>query len=88
MLRKYIRWTCRGQGCTEALQTAVAAVKSGMNLRQATKKFGIPAITLHPHDKGKTTWRYIHTQGFGAPSCPDLWRGAEQLLQLAWQCMS
>ena len=53
MPRKYIRRTCRGQWSTEALQAALAAVQSGMNLREAAKKFGIPATTLHRHHKGK-----------------------------------
>lgn len=53
MPRKYIRRTCRGQWSTEALQAALAAVKSGMNLREAAKKFGIPATTLHRHHRGK-----------------------------------
>ena len=53
MPRKYTRTTCRGQWSTEALQAALAAVKSGMHLREAAKKFGIPGTTLHRHYKGK-----------------------------------
>ena len=53
MPRKYIRTTHRGQWSTEALQAALAAVKSGLHLREAAKTFGIPATTLHRHHKGK-----------------------------------
>ena len=52
MPRRYTRTTCRGQWSMEALQAALAAVKSGMHLREAAKKFGIPATTRHRHHKG------------------------------------
>ena len=53
MPSKYTRTTCRGQWSAEALQAALAAVKSGMHLREAAKKFEIPPTTLHRHHKGK-----------------------------------
>ena len=40
MPRQYTQTTCRGQWSTEALQAALAAVKSGMHLREAAKKVG------------------------------------------------
>ena len=49
MLRKYTRTTCRGQWSTEVLQAASTAIKSGMHLREAAKKFGISITTLHQH---------------------------------------
>ena len=53
MPRKYTQMTCRCQWFMEALQVTLAAVKSGMHLCEAAKKFEIPVIILHWHHKDK-----------------------------------
>lgn len=62
MPRNYVRKGTSAQWSTEQLSAALDAVKSGMKIRAAATRYGIPSSTLHDHVSGK------HTRiGRGAP---------------------
>ncbi len=61
------------------LQQALAEVKNGMKLRQASKMFGVPSSTLHDKLKGKSVNKLQHS---GLSSCLGVDKENELVLWL------
>jgi len=55
MVRKYKRRTQRGSYGSEALTSALAALREGQSLKKTARDYGIPARTLRRHRDGKVS---------------------------------
>ena len=55
MVRNYRRVTQRGSYGSEALTSALAALREGQSVKQTAREYGIPAKTLRRHRDGKVS---------------------------------